>query len=203
MMHSAFAAEITFDDISGNGTIWANDRYLASHEIYFEAVNGPMYAWDDPSPSYGGEYAASSGLTYIYAGGTSSAFGAFEVTFFDNGDLSALGVTDYVQFDVVDYESENLNAWTYYAYDISGNILLSGSGTGSEQTVIISSTSANIHGFRFTPSRDTEALDTFVFNDVVAATQTTPAAVPEPGTLALFGLGLLGIAAIFRNRKIA
>lgn len=180
---------LNFDDISGNGIAWASDRYLTSHEIKFDAIDAPMYAYDDPSPGHGGEYVATSGLTYIYAGAPSHGNSAFTVTFFENGDLDNLAVTDFLQFDVVDYANETLQTWSYRVFDINGDTLFNETGTASGETVQISTDSARIHGFTFTPSADTEGLDSFVFEEVISA---KTANVPEPSSVILLTLAALG-----------
>ncbi|WP_432454093.1 MULTISPECIES: PEP-CTERM sorting domain-containing protein [unclassified Agarivorans] len=190
---NAMAGQINFDDIIGRGVAWEADRYL-NDEVYF--ASDQMYAWQDPSPQYGGQNLATSGLTYIYAGATSSATGAFSIQFFKNGDLNNPGATDNIQFDVIDYIQEQTASWGYEAFDIQGNSLLSGLGTGSSETVNINLDIPIIHSVTFTPSTDTDGMDSLVFGDVVSVSNNQ---VPEPATLALFTLGLTGI--VFRRKR--
>lgn len=191
---SAYSVTINFDDITGNGTAWSSDRYLLSDEVQFIGESG-LFAWDDPSPLYGGENVATSGLTYIYSGTESLASSSVTVSFFDNGDLDALGVTDFVQFDVVDYAVETFAIWSYSAFDVNGTTILSGTGSGSGVSVQLSTTSPLIHGFTFTPSSDTDGLDTLVFN------QVTVSSVPLPATVWLFSSGLIGLIGIARRKS--
>ncbi|WDE01594.1 PEP-CTERM sorting domain-containing protein [Thalassomonas actiniarum] len=181
---------LDFDDITGNNVLWQSDRYLASKEILFEANDADLYAYDDPSPGHGGENVATSGLSYIYSGTPGHGNSAITVTFFDQGNLDNFGVTNFLQFDVVDYASENTALWSYRVFDINGDTLFSETGTASGETVQISTNIPLIHGFTFTPSIDTEGLDSLVFENVTAAKN---ASVPEPVTALLFGLGALGL----------
>jgi len=189
---SAALVHLDFDDIVGNNVLWENDRYLTSKEILFEATDANMYAYDDPSPGYGGENVATSGLTYIYAGTPGHGTSAITVTFFEQGNPDDFGVTDFLQFDVVDYASENTALWSYRVFDIEGNTLFSETGTASGHTVQLSTDIPLIHGFTFTPSADTEGLDSLVFKGITSAVS---ASVPEPAAMLLFALGGLGLLA--------
>jgi len=190
---TTYAAAINFDDIVGNGVSWSSDRYLASDEVQFIGGSG-LFAWDDPSPLYGGENVATSGLTYVYSGSESLANSSITVKFFDSGNLANLGVTNFVQFDVVDYAAETSALWSYSAFDVNGSTILSGTGSGSGVTVQLSTSSNLIHGFIFNPSSDTDGLDTLVFN------QVTMSAVPVPAAIWLFGSGLIVLTG-FKKRK--
>lgn len=193
---SAFSAVLVdFDDITGDGTVWSGDRYLATHDINFFTPSGPLFAWDDPSS---GLFITTTGLTYVYAGTPGLATNQIGFSFFENGNLATKGATDFVLFDVIDYEGEASQVWSAEAFDVDGNSLFNASGTDSGETVEFTSASQNIHTVVFTSSIDFEGMDSVVFNEPVAVASS---AVPEPSTYVLLALGLLGAVVYQRKRK--
>ena len=81
----------------------------------------------------------------------------------------------------------------------SGIAYTGASGTGSTSTVVSFSSQNNL------PGTITEILAAVLsgqgFQDSVSATYTSTSAVPEPMTLSMMGIGLLGLGLISRRRK--
>jgi hypothetical protein len=81
----------------------------------------------------------------------------------------------------------------------SGIAYLGTSGSGSTKTVVSFTSQNNL------PGTITEILAEVIsgagFTDSVSATYTSTSAVPEPATLSMMGLGLLGLGLVRRRKK--
>lgn len=117
-------------------------------------------------------------------------------------DISTSGGAAYqIQFDFADFNSgDDAFRVTFDGQTVVNGVLSPGSGTFS--TYVFS-------GIVATDSTSTLAFSgfdnpSFWYVDNVIVTQVTQGAVPEPGSLALWGLGALGFAfAGYRRRKSA
>lgn len=176
----AFGAVITFDH-------WPNGDPIASTPVSIHDEFASLGIIFDPGTTdiAGNNPDAISGLNLLANGGphgfTLSAY------FIEPGVPSQLATVPWVEITQDDGHEAGLN--TLYAYDINDN-LVDTFAINSSEAVLRVEHQPGIHRIAL---RGLDGMDDLTFS--------TPTPIPEPSTLALLSIGIVGFATLKRRRR--
>ena len=182
----AFATTITFDEGAlANGTPMTNQ--WVAYGITFSVINGSLYIGSGSGP--GGSDIAGRYAVVQSSGGTGNAVVEFHVP----GDASTPVYVNgsQVSFSLWDTEA----SVTVNAYDLSNGFL----GSYDLTALYVNGAgglTGNVHKLVFVDTGN----DGHVFDNLTFPT-IPPTEIPEPGTFALLGLGLIGLGITLRRRR--
>lgn len=188
MVGSVNALTIDFEEWNlGSGQYDPPDNFVLTSQG-FSFVNGPNYNSIADMHLYGPTNGFSVSSTHELAThgdliAMESANGAFDLNFFSAGSNWVEGT---------------LTVWGTYADSTTTSQAFALNGVRDMETFALDSTFSNLVSVNWLHSGQNLTQGLFNIDDIVV---NENAPVPEPATMLLFGIGLMGLAGISRRKK--